>query len=281
MPPINLKNKPICITGASSGIGRAAALACARAGMPVLVAARRLEKLEELVEHIRQEGGAAEPFQVDVTNTQACDEMIARAIEAFGSIYAVYANAGYGLEKAIHEMSDAEMRDIFETNFFGALNTIRPALPHLMRAQQGHILLCSSCVARHPLVYYAAYSATKSAQHHIGRAMRLELEPFGVHVSTIYPVGTKTEFFDRAADQSQSSKLVSHQPDRLKQSPERVARATIKALRRPRPEVWTSWPVRLGISISAFVPRLSDAAVRPMVRKYTQNKSQNANPPGQ
>ncbi|TVQ33856.1 MAG: SDR family NAD(P)-dependent oxidoreductase [Phycisphaeraceae bacterium] len=267
MPPIDLKDKPICITGASSGIGAATALACARAGMPVLLAARREDKLAEIVERIRSEGGEAAAEVVDVADAEACERMIARAIEQFGSIYSVFANAGYGLEKAVHEMSDEEMRRIFEVNYFGTLNTLRPATPHMLERGAGHLLICSSCLARFPIPYYSAYSATKAAQHHIGRAMRLELEPHGVHVSTVHPVGTKTEFFDQVKGHSRRTTLVEHSPDFFMQTPERVARAVVRCLRRPRPEVWTSKLTLWGMAFGAATPRIADMGVRHMVRK--------------
>src|SRR6187549_2932574 len=108
MARIELRGKPIAITGASSGIGRATAIACARAGMPVAAAARREDRLEGLVEEINRAGGRAIAVRTDVTDAGDCERLIAGTVEAFGSVYAVYANTGYGMEKAVHLMSDAE-----------------------------------------------------------------------------------------------------------------------------------------------------------------------------
>lgn len=267
MPRIDLSGKPICITGASSGIGRAAAIECARAGMPVVVNARRADRLDELVEQITALGGRAASVAGDVADPEVGHRVVEKSFEAFGGIYAVFANAGYGIESAIHEMTDEQLRDIFETNFFGTMNTIRPAIPHLQEQGAGHLVICSSCVSKFALPYYGAYSATKAAQNHIGRAMRLELEPQGVHVSTVHPVGTKTEFFDQTKQRSRRSALVEHSPDIFMQSPERVARAVIRCLRKPRPEVWTSQLVRFGMAFSMAIPRLSDSFIRAHVKK--------------
>lgn len=267
--PIDLTGKPIAITGASAGIGKAAALLCARAGMPVAVMARREEPLRELVERIEREGGRAAHVVGDVTDPGANERLIETCIERFGSVYSVFANAGYGQEARQHEMPDEEIRAMFETNFFGTLNTIRPAVRRMLERGAGHVLICSSCVARFPLPYFAVYSATKAAQHHIGRAMRLELEPRGVHVSTVHPIGTKTEFFDVAASRSwnKDETITEHAPSFMMQSPEKVARAVLRCLRRPRPEVWTSAAVRYGMSIGSAFPRLADMGVRRMVRQ--------------
>jgi len=274
MPKIGLSGKAIVITGASSGIGRATAIECARAGMPVLVAARREDRLVELVEQIRTNGGAAEYAIVDVVSQEQCAAMIAKAREAFGGVYAVFANAGYGEEIAMHEMSDNQLRRMFEVNFFGSLNAIRPALSAMIERRSGHAIMCSSCVSKLTLPFYGAYAATKAAQNHVGRAMRLELEPFGVHVSTVHPVGTKTEFFDVAKERSGSAPLVEHSPERFLQPADRVARAVVKCLYKPRAEVWTSPFVRLGMAIAMPIPHIADAALRRMVRRRLDLRAQ-------
>lgn len=270
MGHIDLKGRPIAITGASSGIGAATALACARAGMPVAISARRADKLQTVAARIRDAGGRVHVSSVDVTHPEDCERFIDETVKAFGSVYGVYANAGFGVEAAVHQMSEGQLRDIFETNFFGTMNTIRPAIPHLMKARAGHVLICSSCLARMPIPYYGAYSATKAAQHHIGRAMRLELEPFGIRVSTVHPIGTKTEFFDQVKERTGAAELIEHTPDTFMQTPDFVAACTVRCLRHPKPEVWTGINgrfVRFGMSVTALLPRAGDFFVRGMVAR--------------
>jgi short-subunit dehydrogenase len=269
---IDLRGKPICITGASSGIGLATALACAKAGMPVVLAARRIERLNTLASQITATGGKAVAIEVDVRDTDACARMIDLCAGSFGSVYSVFANAGYGLEKPVLAMSDAELRDIFETNFFGTLNTIRPAIPRMIEARSGHIVVCSSCLSRMSIPYFSAYSATKSAQHHLSRAMNLELEGQGIRVSSVHPIGTKTEFFDAAARNSggDGHELVQHTAQWFLQTPERVARAIVRRLRRPAPEIWTSQATRLGMTFAEAMPRLTDLFLRRMVRERAE-----------
>lgn len=273
MARINPTGKPILITGASSGIGRATAVRCAEAGMPVAACARREDKLREVCAEIEQRGVAALPIALDVDDAQRCAEAVEAAERELGPLHAVFANAGYGLERPVNETSDEVMRAIFETNFYGSLNIIRPALPGMIQRGAGHVLICSSCIARFPLPYYGAYSATKAAQHHIGRAMNLELRPLGVRVSTVHPVGTKTEFFDIVNQATTNHALVSHTPSMLMQPADRVARAVVRCIRRPRPEVWTSPVTRLGMAISAVFPGLADTAVRGMIADYERKKS--------
>lgn len=265
MPPIDLRGRPIAITGASSGIGRAAALACARAGMPVAAAARRADRLEALVAEIAAAGGRAIAVPCDVDRPADCGALVERTIAEFGSIHAVFANAGYGLERPISEAGDADVRAIFETNFFGTLNTVRPALPFMLKAGAGHVLICSSCLAKLAIPFFGAYSATKAAQDHIARAMRLELAGTGVYVSGVYPIGTTTEFRQSTERASGGFGSAVHTPDRFVQPPERVAAAIVRCLRRPRPEVWTSASTRLAFALGVAFPGLADRVLRSMM----------------
>lgn len=278
--PKELTGLSILITGAGSGIGRATALACAREGMSVLAMGRRMEPLRALAEEagrLRDASGAPAgrivPFAGDVTSEAACAGAVEACRAEFGGVYAAFANAGYGVEQAVHEMSDRELRDIFECNFFGTMHTLRPAIPLMLEAGRGHVIICSSCVSKFTLPFYGAYSATKAAQNHVARAMRLELAPQGIAVSSVHPVGTRTEFFDVVQRKSEAAKLVSHGPDWVLQRPERVARAIVRCLRRPRAEVWTSWPVRLGMAMAMPFPGVSDLVIRRMVDERRRNAS--------
>lgn len=268
---IDLSGRAMVISGASSGIGAATALACARAGMPVALGARRADRLGELAGRIEAEGGRAVWMALDVADAGACRALVDRAAGEFGGVYGVFANAGYGLESAVHQMSDASLREMFEVNFFGSLNLIRPAVERMLGGAgpgpRGHVLWCSSCLARMPLPYYGVYSATKAAQHHLGRAMRSELRGAGVHVSTVHPIGTKTEFFDTVQRRSGVASLIQHTSGGLMQSPERVARAVVRCLRRPRAEVWTSVMVRWGMALCAAMPGVEDPVFNRMVRR--------------
>jgi short-subunit dehydrogenase len=271
VPRIDLRGKPIVITGASSGIGAATAIACAAAGMPVVLGARRVDKLEAVAARIRGAGGRVVVQACDVVHREDCAALVETCVREFGSIHAVYANAGYGIERSVIDTTDDEYRAIFETNFFGSLNVIRPAVAHMRKAGAGHVLLCSSCLAKVSVPFYAAYSATKSAQAHIGRAMRLEMAGTGIEVSIVCPIGTRTEFFDTVqAKGGTDDSLVQHTPEGFKQSPDFVAALTVRCLRRPIPEVWTGFKgrfVRFGMSVMTLWPWLADMSLRGMVAR--------------
>ena len=261
---IDLTGKPIAITGASSGIGLATAFASARAGMPVVLGARREDRLSEAVAKIKATGGRAIAVRMDVDRPEDCRTLVERTISEFGSIYAIFANAGYGAHMPIATTPDADIRAMFETNLWGTLNTIRPALEHMQQAagpQRGHILICSSCLSKLALPNSSPYSATKAAQDHFGRSLRVELAPQGIAVSTVHPVGTSTEFFDKARERQHVERDATNTPKFLMQPPERVANAVVACLRHPRSEVWTSFFTRWAFAASVAMPELRDWAM--------------------
>jgi NADP-dependent 3-hydroxy acid dehydrogenase YdfG len=255
---IDLRQLPIAITGASSGIGLATAMACARAGMAVALGARREERLREAAARINAEGGRAIAVRCDVTNRSDCDELIRRTVEAFGGVYAVFANAGYGLEGPAHRLDERAFRDEMETNFWGTLHTIRAALPAMFEAGRGHVLICTSVVSKMSIPYLSAYTSSKAAQDHLGRAMRAELRG-RVHVSTVHPIGTDTEFSEVVTKHAGGRPRMARAPRGMRQTPEVVADAIVRCLRRPRGEVWTSRTARLVAALGTAWPWLADS----------------------
>lgn len=261
MARVGLSGKPILITGASSGIGRATALLCAGAGMPVAALARRSDRLRSLVDEIESLGGEGVALEADVSDAGACAAAVESAERSLGPLYAVFANAGYGMERPVHLMSDDELRRMFEVNLFGTLHTIRPALPGMLERGSGHVLINSSSIGKVAVPGFGAYCATKGAQWLLGRAMNLELRGRGVRTSTVHPVGTRTEFYEAArVAGGQAEPLAEHTPRLLQQSAGTVARAVVGCLRRPRSEVWPTWTalIRVGIAIGNAFPALAD-----------------------
>ncbi|MDX6602867.1 MAG: hypothetical protein QOF13_2069 [Solirubrobacterales bacterium] len=187
----------LLITGASSGIGAATARTAAPKYRLVL-AARRLEPMEELVEEL---GGSERALAVrcDVTEWDQVEAMAAAAIERFGRIDAVFANAGFGATRGFLEESVEHWRSMVLTNVYGVALTIRATLPHLLERGDGHFLVTSSVAGRRALPG-SLYSATKWAATAIGEALRAELrqmhENHAIKVTLVEPGMTDTPFFD-------------------------------------------------------------------------------------
>jgi uncharacterized protein len=262
---IDLTGKPIIITGASSGIGAATAMACARAGMLVALFARSEDRLAVVRDRIERAGGRAIIVVGEVEDAEANAALIARAEEAFGDVYGAIANAGYGIESECATMAIEEIRAIFEVNFYGSLNLVQPMVARFRERGIGHAMMVSSGLSKIGLPYYGAYCATKAAQDYFCRAMRLELTGTGVMVSSVHPVLTETGFHEALADRA-GGELRIGRPAK-KQSAEKVADAIVRCLRRPKGEVWTSWVSRIGLGASVMMPGVTDLVLRRMVKK--------------
>jgi len=187
----------LLITGASSGIGAATARLAADRYRLVL-AARRREALDALAAELGGPG-AAVAIACDVTDWDQVEALATRALEEFGRIDAVFANAGFGATRGFLEESPEHWRSMVLTNVLGPALTIRATLPHLLERGDGHYVITSSVAGRRALPG-SLYSATKFAATAIGEALRQELRQMDdndrIKVTLIEPGITDTEFFD-------------------------------------------------------------------------------------
>jgi NADP-dependent 3-hydroxy acid dehydrogenase YdfG len=190
----------LLITGASSGIGAATARAAADSHRLVL-AARREDAVEKLAAELGGEERAL-AVRCDVTEWDQVEAMAAAALEGFGSIDAVFANAGFGASRGYLEESPEHWRSMVLTNVYGVALTIRATLPQMLERGDGHYLITSSVAGRRALPG-SLYSATKHAAGAIGEGLRLELRQMDdndrIRVTLIEPGMVDTEFFDAGA----------------------------------------------------------------------------------
>ena len=230
--------------------------------MSLVLTARRADRLDAVAEPLRAAGADVTVLVGDVTD----DGMSDRLLDAAPVIHAVFANAGYGATATVLDRSLDEDRRLFEVNYFAAVDLLQRAATRLRAAgRPGHLLMNSSCLAKFSLPRHGAYAASKAAQDSWCRAARLELEPDGIHVSSVHPITTRTEFFDVSAGEVGGSGTVGpprHTPRAFVQTPEQVARAVVRCLRRPVPEVWTSPTTRTVAGLITMFPRLGDAILR-------------------
>ncbi len=183
----------LVITGASSGIGAATARAASRAGHRVVLAARSADKLTALAEEL---GGSGRALAVptDVTEWADNEALVQAALNAFGRVDAVFANAGFGAKRGWLEESPEQWRSMVLTNVLGAAYTVRAAIPAL-KETRGHVLLTGSVAGRRALPG-SLYSATKHAVHAMGEALRADLNDTGIRTTIIAPGMVETPFFD-------------------------------------------------------------------------------------
>jgi NADP-dependent 3-hydroxy acid dehydrogenase YdfG len=260
---VSFRDQGVWITGASSGIGEACARRWARDGLRVVLAARRLERLEAIAAEIRADGGEALPLGADVTQAGDLDHLVARALERFGRIDVAVCNAGISFYGRLDETTPEVVARLVDVNLLGTLRTIRAVLPHFRDARRGHVLIVSSILGRRAIPGSAAYAASKFAQVGLGEALRTECAGTGIDVSLVYPVSTDTGL----RDAMRRDFGVAVQGLGPRQSAEHVAEVMLRAVRRPRPEVFPYWPSRLVPLLTTLAPRLADRVVQRFERR--------------
>ena len=231
-----IAGKIAIITGASSGIGEAAALEFASAGAKVVLVVRRIERLERLAETIHAAGGVALPVQTDLTIISQIRNLVQTTLTTFGRIDILANIAGAGYYDWFEELSSENLREHYEVNVIGLAELTRTALPTMKAQRSGYILnMCSysSVISAPPLTVYAS---TKYAVEGLTDGLRRELIPWGIKVMRIHPSGvTGTEFKEKAArDGGIQFKSISFG----QVSRERVARTLVSLVERPRRSVF-------------------------------------------
>jgi NAD(P)-dependent dehydrogenase (short-subunit alcohol dehydrogenase family) len=172
------------ITGASSGFGHAFAEHALARGHNVVATARQISALEGLA---TAAPGRVLPLALDVTRAGEAQAAVDAAVARFGHIDVLINNAGYGVVGAFEETPDSELRSIMDTNFFGAMNVTRAAIPTLRAQRSGAIVNISSLGGQLSFAGFSAYSATKFAVEGISEALAQEMAPFGVKVLIVEP----------------------------------------------------------------------------------------------
>jgi short-subunit dehydrogenase len=183
----NSNQKIVLITGASSGIGAATAMLLAQKGFKVYGTSRKITS-------DRPENQKFQMLQLDVNNPIAISEVVNQIIENEGRIDVLINNAGYGLAGAIEDTELTEMKQQFDTNFFGLVAVCKAVLPHMRAQRAGTIINISSVAGFISLPFQSMYSASKFAVEAFSEALRIEVKPFGVKICLVEPGDTKTAF---------------------------------------------------------------------------------------
>jgi NAD(P)-dependent dehydrogenase (short-subunit alcohol dehydrogenase family) len=181
---------PVLITGCSTGIGRAAALALAAAGIPVWASARRVETLDDLA------AAGCRTVRLDVTDEESCVQAVKTVQEEHGAIGALVNNAGYGQFGPVEEVPIDALRRQFETNLFGLVRMCQLVLPGMRQRGSGTIVNVGSAAGLIGMPGSGAYSMTKWALEVCSDALRNEVAGFGVRVVLLEPGGVRTSFTD-------------------------------------------------------------------------------------
>jgi NAD(P)-dependent dehydrogenase (short-subunit alcohol dehydrogenase family) len=254
----------ILVTGATSGIGRDAALRLARAGHRVLAGGRRPDALAELAAH-----GRVEPLALDVADpgsVAAARAEVERRTAGAG-LDVLVNNAGYALPGPLEALTDADLRALFDTNVFGLLAVTRAFLPRMRERGAGRVVNVGSVMGRVTMPLLGAYNASKHAVAALTDALRMELAPFGVRVVLVEPGAVRSGFAARALqglapyrDPGAWGRVY-----RFAAAPEAVSRAIERAATAPRPAARYVVPGRYRLlpAALAVMPRgMADAVKR-------------------
>jgi NADP-dependent 3-hydroxy acid dehydrogenase YdfG len=236
----DLKDTVVVITGASAGIGRATARELATAGARVVLGARRQERLAELEAEFP---GRAVAVEMDVRSPEDCRQLVQTALDRFGRLDSLVANAGIGMYGGILDHTDEALTTMLDTNIAGTVWPIRAAVPEMEKNGRGDIVIVASVAGFRGGADEAVYAATKFAQVGLAGALDRELREKGIRVTTIGPAGTATEFAIGAGRTEDMPELETYL------RPEDIAfaiRTVLEQPRRLRTQYWTLWSMAQG-----------------------------------
>lgn len=260
---MELAGKVAVITGASMGIGEAIARTFTDNGASVVLLSRDAGRVEAARSRIGRTDRTL-ALACDVRHREEIDRAIGLTLHHFQKIDVWVNNAGHGLLDSVSQMQMAACREMFETNFFGAVAAMQAVIP-VMRQQGGGTIINISSVAGHvPLPFHAAYSATKFALNAIGKAAGVELKNDRIHILTVCPGYVRTAFGDNAV---QGNELKRVRPKSVRGiTAERVARATLQGYRKQKREVIVPWTMYAPQKLYQLFPALVERAMERMAK---------------
>jgi short-subunit dehydrogenase len=256
--PASLADAVVVITGASSGIGRATALAFAREGAAVIAAARRREPLDSLVAECQALGASAVAVPTDVTDERAVRNLARVPLETFGQLDVWVNNAGVGALGEFEALPPDVFRRIVDVDFFGYVHGARAAIAQFRAQGEGVIVNVASMVGKMAMPYYTPYVAAKFAVVGFSEALRQELLDTGIRVVTILPAAIDTPFFQHSANYTGRAL----KPPRPVYDPRDVARAIVDAARAPERERFVGGAARAMHLLHTVAPALYERAAR-------------------
>jgi NAD(P)-dependent dehydrogenase (short-subunit alcohol dehydrogenase family) len=261
----------VLVTGCSTGLGFEIALYLAEQGLDVYATVRDLSQKAAILDAARARDTKLRVLQLDITDASSIDAAVKAVLSQSGGIYGLVNNAGIGVRGCLEDLTEDEIRPVFETNLFGTVALTRAVLPHMRAARRGRILTIGSVGGRISTFGLSMYCASKFAQEGFGEALALEVAPFGLQAILIEPGIVNTSRWSenrgvgvRALDPSsayarlfqRAEALADRQVLRSKIKPVDVARATHRALtaRRPKMRYVVGRPAAAAILLRRYLP---------------------------
>lgn len=228
----NIKGKVVIITGASSGMGEAAAKHLAKLGASVVLGARRPDKIEKLASEIQAKGGKAIAVETDVTKLDEVKKLVESAVEKFGRVDVILNNAGIMPLSPMDRLNVAEWNAMIDVNIKGVLNGIAAVLPYMKEQKSGQIINTSSVAGHKVFTGSGVYSATKYAVRALTEGLRMDVKPYNIRTTIVCPGAVKTELLDHISE-SDIQKANQDYVGKVGISPDSFARVVAFAISQP------------------------------------------------
>ncbi len=259
---MELAGKVVVVTGASMGIGEAIAQIFADRGASVVMLSRDAGRVEAARLRIGH-GDRTLAMACDVRHREEIDRALGLTLHHFQRLDVWVNNAGHGLLDSVARMEMSACREMFETNFFGAVSAMQAVIP-IMREQGGGSIINISSVAGHiPMPFHAAYSATKFALNAISKGARVELKKDGIYVLNVCPGYVRTSFGENAVRGNELKRVRPAQVRGI--TVERVARATLQGYLKKKREVIVPWTMYLPQKLYQLFPGLVEWSMAKML----------------
>jgi short-subunit dehydrogenase len=255
-----LRKKTVIVTGASSGIGRAVALAFAREGCHLVLAARDIQKLGQVAEECRSYGAEALAVQTDVSLEHECLNLVNMAVNHFERIDILVNNAGMSMRALFEHTEISVLKRLMEVNFWGAVYCTKYALPYLLDSE-GSVIGISSIAGFKGLPGRAGYSASKFALNGFLETIRIENRKKGLHVLICAPGFTASNIRNTALKQDGSIQKESPRNEEKMMQPEQVAAHIVKAVKQRNPLIILTSQGKLTVLLNKFFPNWMDKMV--------------------
>ena len=259
---MNFKNKVVVITGASSGIGEAAAEQFAKKGANIVLVARRKDKLEEVERKLSKYSTKILVQVCDVSDKEQVKLMSEKVIETFSKIDVLVNNAGFVIYGKVEELSIEDIESQMKTNYFGTINCTKYFLPHFLKQNSGHMVNVASVGGSFGVPGIASYCATKYAMLGFSEGLHHELHGTNVGVTVVSPIMVRTNLFDHP-----SFKNFTKFATGISLSADTVAKAIIKASNSSRLEIVVPSFVRIGVWFKQTFPFLINPIIGNAFRK--------------
>lgn len=252
---MNLNDTIIWITGASSGIGRALAVECARQGATLMLTARRLDALEE-TRRMCERPEAHLCLEHDVTDRAAHDTVMQAILQRWGRLDVLLLNAGIGQRGSVAETDPTIERHLMEVNYFGQTEVLHAALPHFLQRDAGQVVVVTSIMAEVATPRRATYAASKHALRGYFEALRAELFRTGISVTQLCTGYIRTPISLRSVKGTGEAYGAMDDQHRNAMPADVYARKAVRAIVKRKPVAYIGGPERFGPLLARLSPRL-------------------------